>query len=67
MMPSSQAIVINLVPAEAFGNAVALSSSSFQLAVILGPAPGGSLYLAGASDRLGYTQLRQRCLDFPLS
>ncbi|CAI8884444.1 MFS transporter [Methylocaldum szegediense] len=47
MMPSSQAIVINLVPAEAFGNAVALSSSSFQLAVILGPALGGLLYLAG--------------------
>lgn len=47
MMPSSQAIVINLVPAEAFGNAVALSSSSFQLAVIIGPALGGLLYLAG--------------------
>ncbi|HYE36686.1 MFS transporter [Methylocaldum sp.] len=47
MMPSSQAIVINLVPAESFGNAVALSSSSFQLAVIAGPALGGVLYLAG--------------------
>jgi len=47
MMPSSQAIVINLVPAESFGNAVALSSSSFQLATIAGPALGGMLYLAG--------------------
>jgi MFS family permease len=47
MMPSSQAIVINLVPAETFGHAVALSSSSFQLAVIIGPALGGLLYLAG--------------------
>jgi MFS family permease len=47
MMPSSQAIVINLVPAESFSNAVALSSSSFQLAVIAGPALGGVLYLAG--------------------
>lgn len=47
MMPSSQAIVINLVPAESFSNAVALSSSSFQLAMITGPALGGLLYLAG--------------------
>jgi MFS family permease len=47
MMPTSQAILPNLVPAESFGNAVALSSSTFQVAVIAGPALGGFLYLAG--------------------
>ena len=36
-MPSSQAIVPTLVPIESFGNAVALSSSSFQVATIAGP------------------------------
>jgi MFS family permease len=49
MMPASQAILINLVPAESFGNAVALGSSSFHAAVIIGPALGGLLYLAGPS------------------
>jgi MFS family permease len=46
-MPAGQAIVINLVPAERFGNATALSSSSFQVAVVTGPVVGGVLYLAG--------------------
>ena len=46
-MPSSQAIVPTLVPIESFGNAVALSSSSFQVATIAGPSLGGILYLAG--------------------
>jgi MFS family permease len=35
------------VPAADFGQAVALSSSSFHVAVIAGPALGGLLYLAG--------------------
>lgn len=47
MMPATQAILIHLVPAESFSKAVALSSSSFQVAVILGPTIGGLLYLAG--------------------
>jgi MFS family permease len=47
MMPASQAVVINLVPAESFGHAVAVNSSTFQVAVISGPALGGLLYLAG--------------------
>lgn len=47
MMPASQAVVINLVPKEVFSNALALNSSAFQVAVILGPALGGFLYLAG--------------------
>jgi MFS family permease len=46
-MPASQAIVPTLVPIESFGNAVALSSSSFQVATIAGPTLGGLLYLAG--------------------
>ena len=46
-MPSSQAIVPTLVPIESFGNAVALSSSSFQVATIGGPTLGGLLYLSG--------------------
>ncbi|MFZ6645795.1 MFS transporter [Undibacterium sp. TJN25] len=47
MMPASQAILMNLVPVTSFSNAVALSSSSFHVAVIMGPVIGGLLYLAG--------------------
>ena len=48
MMPAGQAILINLVPSGSFGNAVALSSSSFHVAVIAGPILGGWVYLFGA-------------------
>lgn len=48
-MPTGQAMVINLVPAEKFGHAVAISSSMYHLAVIAGPVLGGLLYLAGPS------------------
>jgi MFS family permease len=47
MMPASQAILINMVPTDSFGKAVALSSSTFHVAVIVGPVLGGLLYLAG--------------------
>jgi MFS family permease len=47
MMPASQAILINIVPAEEFGRAVALNSSMFHLAVIVGPVLGGFMYLGG--------------------
>jgi MFS family permease len=47
MMPASQAILMNIVPKESFGRAVALSSSSFHVAVVIGPTLGGLLYLAG--------------------
>ena len=47
MMPATQAVLVNMVPPESFGKAVALSSSSFHVAVILGPTLGGLLYLAG--------------------
>ncbi len=47
MMPASQAILINIVPAESFGRAVAVNSSIFHLAVIVGPVLGGFAYLGG--------------------
>ncbi|WP_437611711.1 MFS transporter [Sorangium sp. So ce834] len=49
MMPAQQAILMNLVPADSFSKAVALSSSSFHVAVIVGPTLGGLLYLAGST------------------
>jgi len=47
MMPAGQAIMPNLVPEESFANAVALGSSSFQVATLVGPTLGGLLYLLG--------------------
>lgn len=47
MMPASQAMLINIVPPDSFGRAVALNSSTFHMAVILGPVLGGFLYLGG--------------------
>jgi MFS family permease len=46
-MPSGQALLPNLVPSEDFTRAVALNSSVFQIATVVGPAMGGLLYLAG--------------------
>lgn len=48
-MPASQAFLTNIVPRASFGRAVALTSSAFHVAVILGPTLGGALYIAGAS------------------
>ena len=42
--PSASALLPNLVPVELFGNAVGISSSSWQLSVVAGPAVGGVLY-----------------------
>jgi MFS family permease len=47
MMPASQAVLRNLVPDRDFSQAVALSSSTFHVAVIGGPVLGGLLYLFG--------------------
>ncbi|WP_338771403.1 MFS transporter [Massilia sp. METH4] len=47
MGPATQAMLVNLVPQQDFSKAVALSSSSFHVAVILGPTLGGLLYLYG--------------------
>jgi MFS family permease len=46
-MTSGQALLPNLVPTASFGRAVAVNSSSFQIATIAGPTLGGLLYLAG--------------------
>jgi MFS family permease len=48
-MPASQAITPNLVPRAEFGRAVALNSSMFHTATVVGPSLGGLLYLAGAA------------------
>jgi MFS family permease len=53
-MPTSQAITPNLVPREIFGNAVALNSSTFHVATILGPSLGGLLYVAGPATVYGW-------------
>lgn len=46
-MPTSQALLPNLVPKAQWGRAVALNSSVFQLTTVVGPALGGLLYVAG--------------------
>jgi MFS family permease len=48
-MPTSQAMTPNLVPPEAFQNAVAMNSMLLQIGVITGPSLGGVLYLLGPS------------------
>ena len=48
-MPTGQALLPNLVDREQFGTAVALNSSTWQVATIAGPALGGVVYLAGAT------------------
>jgi MFS family permease len=45
--PTLQTLVPNLVTAEVFPRAAALSASSVQTATIMGPALGGLLYMAG--------------------
>ena len=47
MQPASQAVLRNLVSTKDFSQAVALSSSNFQVAVIAGPVLGGLLYAFG--------------------
>ncbi|MCR6633076.1 MAG: MFS transporter [Magnetospirillum sp.] len=49
MQPASQSLVPHLVPREMFPRAVAWASSSFQTAVIAGPALGGALYVFGVA------------------
>jgi MFS family permease len=47
-MPTGQALLPNLVSREQFSTAVALNSSTWQIATIAGPALGGVVYLSGA-------------------
>jgi MFS family permease len=46
-MPAGQALLPNLVARQQLGTAVALNSSTWQIATIAGPAAGGLLYLLG--------------------
>ncbi|MFO0982028.1 MAG: MFS transporter [Planctomycetota bacterium] len=48
-MTAGQAMLPNLVPAASFRHAVAINSSSFQIATVAGPTLGGLVYLAGAN------------------
>ena len=47
LMPANQAVLRDLVHRDDFERSVALSSSTFQIGVIAGPAIGGLLYLVG--------------------
>ncbi|HLO78782.1 MAG TPA: MFS transporter [Magnetospirillum sp.] len=49
IQPASQSLVPHLVPTELFPRAVAWASSSWQVAVIAGPALGGALYAFGVT------------------
>jgi MFS family permease len=51
--PATQSLVPNLVPAEELSSAIALSSSSWQMATMVGPAIGGLLYGIGAEAAYG--------------
>jgi MFS family permease len=46
--PAQQSLIPNLVPSEALASAIALSSSTWQIATITGPVLGGLLYGLGA-------------------
>jgi MFS family permease len=46
--PATSSLVVNLVPERVFPNAVTWSTSSWQVASIVGPVAGGLLYGAGA-------------------
>jgi MFS family permease len=48
--PSAQALLPNVVPLSVFTNAVAWNSTTWQIAVVAGPALGGAVY-AGAGAR----------------
>jgi MFS family permease len=50
--PASSSLVVNLVPAEIFANAVSWNSSAWQIAAIVGPVAGGLLY--GVSPNIAY-------------
>jgi MFS family permease len=48
-MPATQSFLPNIVPLASLGNAIALSSSTFQVATIAGPSIGGIVYALGAT------------------
>ena len=56
-MPAPQALMPQLVPGERLPQALALSSTALQGAVIAGPALGGFVYAAGAAAVYGLSAL----------
>jgi predicted MFS family arabinose efflux permease len=52
-MPTSQALLPNLIARERFAKAMALNQSVFQVSTIVGPTLGGLLYLAGPETVYG--------------
>jgi MFS family permease len=50
LAPAAQSFVPNIVPVTALGSAIALNSSSFQVATIAGPSIGGIVYAFGESE-----------------
>jgi MFS family permease len=53
--PAQQSLLPNLVPPELLGNAIALSSTGWQIATIVGPVTGGLLYGISAETAYGTT------------
>ena len=53
MSPASQSLMPNLVPSADLASAIALSSSSWQMATIVGPVAGGLLYGLGVGVAYG--------------
>jgi MFS family permease len=49
--PAAQSFVPNIVPLSSFRNAIAVSSSTFQTATIIGPSIGGIVYAFGAASQ----------------
>jgi MFS family permease len=49
-MPAQQSIMPQLVPRAVLQEATAFSSAGTQAAIIIGPALGGAIYIAGAAD-----------------
>ncbi len=51
-MPTGQSLLPNLIPRPMLGSAIALSSSTFQVATIMGPSAGGALYALAEEARM---------------
>jgi MFS family permease len=51
-MPTGQSLLPNLIPEGMLGSAIALSSSTFQVATIAGPSVGGALYALAERSRI---------------
>ncbi|MGH7270938.1 MAG: MFS transporter, partial [Polyangiaceae bacterium] len=52
--PANQSILPTLIPAEDFGNAVAWSSTLWQVATVFGPMLGGFVYVAAGGAEVVY-------------